>query len=136
MTMALAPASSRRRKLSRSLVKGPAEATSGLFSCNPRYLVERSGMGRLLRGLRLRAAILRGARFVQLPALLHLGLGFLQQTLGGFRLAVLEHRIARLVVNVFFERQGGRLRIQYERVLAFLGQIRIVAEQNPVPGVY
>src|SRR5690242_831956 len=138
--MALAPTSSSRRILSSSRVSGPADATSGFFSLSPRYLVERSDMGSLLGGLRFRCgfgfgcAILPRSGFIQLPPSLYLGLCLLQQPLRCFRLAVFQHGIARLVIDVLVERQRGRLRIENKWILTALGQLGIVTEQDPVPG--
>src|SRR5579864_6778596 len=126
--MALAPTSSRRRILSSSRVSGPADATSGFFSLSPRYLVERSDMGRLLGGLRFRRAVLPRARFIQLPPLLYFGLCLLQQPLRRFRLAVFQHGITRLVIDVLFERQCRRFRIENKWILTALGQLGIVTE--------
>ena len=44
-TIAAAPASSRRRRLSSLLFSGDADATKGFFSARPRYLVANDMMG-------------------------------------------------------------------------------------------
>ena len=62
--------------------------------------------------------------------------GELQQLLGGFRIAVRQHGVTSFVVDVFFERQRGRARIQLQGILAQLRQIRVVAVQRPVAGLH
>ena len=60
----------------------------------------------------------------------------LQQLLGSFRIAVGEHGVTSFVVNVFFERQRRRPRIELHGILAQLRQIGVVAVKRPVAGLH
>src|SRR4051794_6934988 len=117
ITIADAPASSSLRKLSSSFVNGEAEATTGFFSCSPRYLVERLvitrslcsryGLWFLHFGCWFRAVAVRRSHcplLVQLPAIEHVLLRLFQQLLRNFRIRMLQHRVTRFVVDVLFQR--------------------------------
>src|SRR5438067_1178219 len=124
-TMAAAPASSIRRMVSRLRDSGDAEGTSGLASCSPRYVVERSGVIGFILPDQLRVAQ---------PAIVHILLSQRQQSLCFDRVALGEHAVARLGVDVVLERDAGRFRVEVERLAAVVRQTWVVVEQRPVPG--
>src|ERR1035437_3901661 len=129
-TIAPAPASSMRLMMAWSLHKGQAETTRGFFNLNPRYFVERSIIAcSFCRGLCLHRDRVRDSFVVTLsrharPLLIHLEacvdilLRFAEQERCRLWIAVTQHGVARLVVDVFLQRDRRRLRIQGERTLA------------------
>ena len=86
----------------------------------------------------LRSAVHRhgGQVLVVPPAVVDVFLRELQQTLGGFRIAVGEHGVTGFVVDVFLQRQRRRPRIQLHGILAQLRQVWIIAVQRPVAGLH
>jgi hypothetical protein len=61
--------------------------------------------------------------FVQLPSFVDFLLGHDQQLPGRLGVALDQHGVAGLVVDVLVQGESGRLRIQSERILALLGQV-------------
>src|SRR5438105_9737054 len=143
-TTAAAPASSIRLTLPTSSHIGDEEATSGLFSVIPRYSVERSMV--LLRSV-IWSPSFRRLHFVKLrrhvrpmlipfPAAGDIFFRLFQQLSGLFRIALGQHGVARLVIDVVLQLDARGARIELERVLAFGGQCGVIAKQRPIARVY
>src|SRR5262249_43811982 len=74
----------------------------------------------------------RGPVLVEPPALADVLLGQAEQLAGGGRVALGQHGVARLVVDVLLQRQARGPRVELEWVLPLLFQLGVVADQRPV----
>src|SRR5262249_14114296 len=154
MTMAAAPASSRRLTVSRSSTSGEAPGMNGCGRSRPRYFVLRSmasfpggARGRparpsALRG-RLRRRVLAQRRDAAARELLVAGvalprvlLGPGQQLLEALGVDLLDHPEARLVPHVVPGRGAGGRSVELQRRLAGRGAVGIEAVERPHPGAH
>src|SRR5215471_13854561 len=144
MTIAAAPASSRRRTIPRSSTRGDAPGISGCGSSRPRYVVERSTASPFLRALRGRGDEVRHLRRVgQRRELLvvaepagRLLLGEGGKLLRAVGAQPLEHPEAVLVLHVLLDLDLRLSAVELEGRLTGLDAARIEPVERPHAAVH
>src|SRR5262249_49493852 len=134
ITIAAAPASSRRRTLSRSSTRGEAPGIKGCGSFSPRYVVVRSivpSLGRGRRGLFDRGHLDARELLVDRVAPGRALLGHAEEAAEAQRVELLHHPEARLVPHVLAGRDLGGRRVENERRKALGHAPRVEAVERP-----